>query len=460
VPRRELLIAAGPGEWRAALVEEGAAVELYIERGEGVETGSIHLGRAVRKLPALAAMLVDIGGDRPVFLAERDILPRGRVVDEGERVVVQIRREAQGGKSARATMRLNLRGRFVALGLGQRGLTGGEALAPEDGSRLLATLARAAIDDAAGMKILVAAPIDTLAAEAALLTRRWAAIRDRAATLAPPARLDPPASLAAALAAAMPFLPEAVAVDDPAAIPEIRMAIPDATIAHQAETLWPLDLDALFDRVLAPTIALDGGGAVHIEAARAAVLIDVDTGSPAPGSPQAGSPERAGLAADLAAAAVIARHIRLRNLGGGLVVDFVGLDRPRSRDLVRAAFEKALLPDPAQPRILGWTRLGHLELVRPRHRRPLAEALLERTADGALVKSAATIAHEALRAVRRAARAEPGRNWDLAVAPEVAAALSGPVAVARRALEARLAGGLAVSVEPGRRRDRFDIVAR
>jgi ribonuclease G len=460
LPRRELLIAAGPGEWRAVLVEDGAAVELFVERGEGAEAGSIHLGRMIRKLPALAAVLVDIGGDRPVFLPERDILPRGGRLAEGECAVVQIRREAQGGKSPRGTMRLNLRGRFVELGSAHKGLVGGEALATEYGTRLLAILAGSAPAGTAGLKIVAAAPIDTLVVEAVLLTRRWGEINDRAATLDPPARLDPPASIAAALAGAMPFLPEKVVVDDPAAIPGIRAAIPGAAVTHQAEALWPIDVDALFDEALSPTIVLDGGGAVHIEAVRAAVLIDVDSGSPSGGSPQMGSPERAGLAADLAAAAVIARQMRLRNLGGGIVVDFIGLDRPRSRDAVRAALGKALQPDPARPQILGWTRLGHLELVRPRHGRPLAEALCERFADGALVKSAATIAYEALRAVRRAARAEPGRHWDLRAAPEVAAALSGALAAARRALETRLAGGIAITAEPGRRRDQFDIAAR
>src|SRR5262249_22131453 len=151
---------------------------------------------------------------------------------------------------------------------------------------------------------------------------------------------------------------------------------------------------------------------------------------------------------------------RLRHLGGGIVVDFIGLDRPHLRERVRAALAEALAADPVPTQILGWTRLGHLELVRPRHRRPLFEALGERNAAGILVKSAMTVALEALRAVRRAARVEPGRSWGLAVAPDVAAALSGPAAAARGALEAQLARGLAVIAEPGRGRERFEIIAR
>jgi ribonuclease G len=455
VSRRELVIAAGPGEWRAALFEAGAAVELYVERGEGAEIGSIHLGRVTKRLPALAAVLVDIGGDRPAFLPERDVVARPGGLDEGEPVVVQIRREAQGGKSARATMRLVLRGRFVALDLGSAGLKRGAALVSADAARLLAAVCRDGTGTAGGLRLLGAAPSDTLFAEVALMTRRWQEICHQAARRRPPARLNPPATFAAALAGGMPTMPDAVAVDDPAAVPGLRTAFPDLVVEHRAEAFSSIDLDALFDEALSPTVALVGGGAVHIEAARAAVLIDVDSGTP-----EGGLPEQVGLAADFAAAAAIARQIRLRNLGGGIIIDFIGLDRPGLRQRVRAALGEALAPDPVPTQILGWTRLGHLELVRPRHRRPVADALGERNAAGLLVKSAVTLALEALRAVRRAARIEPGRNWGLAVAPDVAAALSGPAGAARAALETQLARGLAVTAEPGRPRERFEIFRR
>src|SRR5439155_21318468 len=74
----ELLIAAGPGEWRAALLEDGIAVELYVERGDRNEAGSIHLGRVSRRLPALGAMPVDFDEHRPAFLPQSDVFPRGR----------------------------------------------------------------------------------------------------------------------------------------------------------------------------------------------------------------------------------------------------------------------------------------------------------------------------------------------------------------------------------------------
>ena len=388
---QQLLIAAGPGEWRAALVENGAAVELLVERGEGVEAGSIYLGRVARLLPALGASLVEIGGDRAGFLPDREIVPRGRRLAEGERAVVQVRREAQGGKPARLTMR-------------------------------------------------IAPPA---VAEIALL----------AAGHDPPARLYPAASFAAVLAGAAPDA-EQIFVDDIGAIPEIRAAFRNAAVAFAAAGEWPVDLDALFEQALSPVVLLEGGGTVRISPTPAAVLIDVDSGTPA-----SGSPERTALAVNLAAAAAIAREIRRRNLGGGIVVDFVGLDSPAGRAQVRASLAAALACDPAGAQILGWTRLGHLELARRRSRRPLAETLLDPEA-GLPRKSALTVAFEALRALRREARAAPGRQWRLIVAPDIASALTGAAAGGLHGLEGRFGQKIAIEADPARRREQFEIVAR
>ena len=445
----ELLIAAGPGEWRAVLLEDGAPVELFVERGDRSETGSIHLGCVHRLLPALGAMLVDIGGDRPAFLPANEVLPRGRRLNEGERAIVQIRREAQGGKAARLTTGVVLRGRLVELRLGRSGIRGGETLAPED----VVNLSGLASECAAGLRLLQPAPIDALIEEAKRLNRRWRDILERAARVSPPARLDPSVSFAAALAAALATPPDVIHVDDPAVVPEVRAAFSDTAIGCRSEGEWPLDLDALFERALAGTVALVGDGAVHIEAARAAVLIDVDSGTP-----ETGSPERTALAVNLAAVGAIARHIRLRNLGGGIVIDFVGLEDRRLRERVRDALAEALAPDPACPQILGWTRLRHLEMVRPRRVRPLAEALLEPGPGGALVKTAVTVAHEALRALRREARAQPAVRWRLTVNPDVVAALAGGAGAALRALERRFGRPIAIEADPGLDRDRFQIV--
>src|SRR6202040_1112832 len=109
----------------------------------------------------------------------------------------------------------------------------------------------------------------------------------------------------------------------------------------------------------------------------------------------------------------IARQLRLRQLGGGIIVDFVGLEGRGAREKLRQGMITALAGDPAEPQVLGWTRLGHLEIVRPRRGRPLGEAMLEAERVG---KSSLALAFEALRLLQREARARPAANWRLVVA--------------------------------------------
>lgn len=363
----DLLIAAGPGEWRAALVEDsGEPVELYVERGDRRPAGSIHLGRVVRRAPGLDSAFVEIGDPRPGLVPLREAAGAGIALDEGARVIVQVRREAQPDKGARLTTRIAPR---------------------TPGLDPTALAARAAARD-------------------------------------PPAQLDPAPGFAAALELAVPELPERIITDDPATVPELRAVFAEAEIAAAGADEFPLDLDAAFAAATAPRLPLPDGGAVHIEDTHAAVMIDVDTGTP-----DSGSAARAALARNLAAARLIARQSRLRNLGGGIVIDFVGIEGRTPRERVRQELAAAFAADPAAPQVLGWTRLGHLEAVRP-YRSPSLAAILG--------DPGTTAAFAALRALLRQARAEPAVHWALAARAAVAAALRGAAAAGLGALEARL----------------------
>ena len=389
--RRELLIAAGPGEWRAALLEDSAAVELYVERGETRPPGSIQLGRVVRRAPGLDSAFVEIGDARPGIAPVREAAADGIRLDEGARVIVEIRREAQQDKGARLSTRLR---------------------------------SRPGVD--------------------------LATLRLGANDLEPPAQLYPEPGLARALALRLPGPPDRVLTDDRPPIPELRQAFPAAEVAF--DEARPIDLDAAIEAALAPSLSLSGGGTVHIQEARGATVIDIDTGNPAEHSAEAGA-----IAANLEAAALIARQLRLRNLGGGIVIDFVGLEG-KARDHVRLEMAAALRADPLQPQLLGWTKLGHLELVRPRRSRPLAEALLESGSGPARRRQPVALAHQALRALWREARARPEANWTIRAAAPVVAALSGSAKPALHALEARL--GRRIEITEGGADDGFDIAPR
>ena len=385
----ELWISPGPGEWRAAWVEDGEAIELYIERGDTKPPGSIHLGRVVRLATGLDAALVDIGDERPALLRRRDATEAD--LTEGARVLAQVRREAWADKAPLLT---------------------GKIATPD-----LPPLA------------------------------------ERAARLEPPAQIFPAPGFAASLGLRLPITPTCIVTDDAAILAELRGTFSGAEIAHRPAADWPLDLDPVFEAALGPSVAIRDGGSIHIEETRTATMIDVDTGTP-----DAGSAERAALAVNRAAAALIARQLRLRNLAGPIVVDFVGLagriGRRDHRERVRQALAAAVDGDPAKPEVLGWTRLGHLELVRLRRGRPLGDAML---VPGSRGKSPPTLAYEALRRLQLEARTRPAANWRLAAAPAIEAALRGPAAAALKALETRL--GRQIAIVTGPERDGFDISA-
>jgi Ribonuclease G/E len=396
---RDLVVAVSPGEIWAALVEDDALTALRLVRSFAPSlTGEVYLGRVVALRPDLPAALVDIGLARPGFLDAADIdKKRGLLgITEGQALIVEVIKEARA-------------------------------------------------DKATGLRLLRASP------------ERRARIEDEAKTVPAPARLEkPPPAIVALLAEFMKPPPDRIVIDDRAALAEARLylrrehpdLLPRLELHVEATPVFEhAGLAAEIDEVMAARVELPGGGTIFIEPTHAATMIDVDSGKAGP------------LAANLAAAAAAARQIRLRNLAGAIVIDFVGMKGRGDRDKVLAALKAALAADREKPEILGWTRLGHIELARRRRRPSIPEILFEPGPDGTPRKSAMTIAVEALRAVERAARTEPGRRVALALHPEIAAALdAGEGRAARAVLEARLGHPLAIEAQPERARDRFDLL--
>ena len=391
---KTLACQVSPGEVWAALEEEGELIGLRVAREGDADI---------------------VGG---VFL--------GRIValrPELPAVLLDIGLERPGFLDARDVDRKR----------GIAGLTEGQALIVE-----VAKAARA--DKAAGLRVL--RPSDA----------RRDAFAAAARDATPPARLDQPE--AAILRAAKPLLHgevERVLIDERGALMALRRAHPELAerlVLHGDDTplFETLGIAEQLDAVLQPRVALPGGGAIFIEASHAATMIDVDGGT------------RGALGANRAAAAAIARQIRLRHLAGPIVIDFVGMKSREERDTVTAALKAALSDNDETPELLGWTKLGHFELIRPRREPPLADLLFEQAADGTQRKTALTLGLEALRDVAREAAARPGKAFVLAVHPDIAAALDeGAGQAARHWLEARLGRALLVTAEPQRARDAVDI---
>jgi Ribonuclease G/E len=318
---------------------------------------------------------------------------------------------------------------------GIAGLTEGQALIVE-----VTKAARA--DKAAGLRVLRAADARREPFEAA--------VRDAT----PPIRLDKPEP--AILRAVKPLLRgdiERILIDERGALMALRRAQSDLAerlVFHGdgMPLFEALGIAEQVDVLLQPRVSLPGSGAIFIEASHAATMIDVDGGT------------HGALAVNCAASAAIARQIMLRNLAGPIVIDFVNLRSREDRDKVTDALKEALAENNETLELLGWTKLGHFELIRPRREPPLAELLFEQAADGTVRKTALTLALEALRGVAREAAARPGKGFALIVHPNVAAALDeGAGQAARHWLEARLGRKLAVAAEPQRGRDAIDVRA-
>lgn len=466
---RRLLIAATPGELRAAFVEAGRLVDFRLARTVGGSlVGHVFLGRVVRILPALGAGLIEIGHDRPAFLGASDALPRQGLVGlhEGAAVVVQVKRDARADKAAAVTMRVRLSGRWLDWVPDRPGVVADEIAVPsrKKATALVSDLLKPG-EGARLRAVAAGAPREALAADVAALRSRWAAVSDKAARATPPSCLETVPALLDLLRTFVDDAVDEIIVDDAAVLAEARQWLSREQPDLAGRLAAHRDGAALFESAgVAEAVAglfqlrvpLPDGGAVTIEPTAAATLIDVDTGAL---EEERSSGEAAVLAVNIAAGEAIARQIRLRGLAGALVVDFIALRKRELRDQLLEAFRAALAAEAPDAQLLGWTRLGNIELTRLRRRPSLHEIVFERTPEGGYVRSPLTVALDALAAVARQASAAPGQALSLRVHPAVAAALADAALPARHALETRLGRELAITAEPTRARDTFDIAA-
>lgn len=342
-------IAIGPmpalqGRAAAALMRDGQLDDLIVEPATGLDLapGAIWRARAGRPMKGQGGLFVDLGA------AGQGFLRGGRGVSPGKPLLVQVTSHAEPGKAPPVTTRLTFRSRYVVATHGAPGLN----------------VARS-IRDAARREELtaLAAPLLTGAPEDLGLILRSAA--DLAADE------DLVEDIRATVALATAIMAD---VDGP---PELLLSAPDAQ--EQAWRDWAeiapdrvetgddaLQRSGALDAIeaLGPRASLPSGGSLFIEPTRALVAVDVNTG---PATTPA-----AGLAANIEAARDLPRQLRLRGLGGQIVIDLAPMPR-RDRDRVEQVLRKALRADPVDTAVVGWTPLGHLELQRRRVRHPWME---------------------------------------------------------------------------------------
>jgi len=440
----EFLINCTPQETRVAVTEQGVVQELHIERtaNRGI-VGNVYLGRVVRVLPGMQSAFVDIGLERTAFLHVADIWNERangeparsieRLLAEGQNITVQVLKDPLGTKGARLSTQISLAGRMLVylpqdkhIGISQRIEDETErerlrerltALIPEDetGGYIVRTMAESATDE-------------ELAADIDYLRKLWAEIRGRASASQPPALLHQDLDLAhRVLRDLVTDEVSRILVDSRENYQRLlafaREYSPKVVplLAHYSGERPLFDLHNVeieIEKALARRVDLKSGGYLIFDQTEAMTTIDVNTG----GFVGARNFDDTIFKTNLEAAQAIARQLRLRNLGGIIIIDFIDMENLEHRNQVLEELKKALQRDHTKMSVNGFTGLGLVEMTRKRTRESLTHLLCEPcpTCEGrGEVKTARTMCYEILRELLREARQFNAKEFRLLAAPVV-----------------------------------------
>jgi len=487
----ELLINVNPFETRAALLRDGALQELHIARSSGYScTGNIYLGRVERIVAGMQAAFVDVGLERPGFLHARNMVPKVGVRDvagdhplpdirdllhEGQELLVQVTKDPISGKGVRLTAEVSVAARYaVLMPLGsQIGISQRIEEAERERLRRIISEARCRLNTAMGfIARTVSEGIDAevIESDMAQLLRVWDAMAAKRADLRCPAppHEDLPLHIRLLRDLAGPDLTR-IRIDDERtcrrAASFAAQFLPELAhrVEHYCEPRPLFDRYGIEDeaaRALLPRVEMKCGGFLVIEQTEAMVTIDVNTGSFLGGSRF----EETVYRTNLEAASMIPRQLRLRNLGGIIVIDFIDMQSPEHQRNVLRALEKASEGDRARLAFEGFSSLGLVQMSRKRTRESLARQLCEPCPlcrGGGLTKTSETICAEIFRAILHDARSacSPSAREYLIRAPEtVVDRLLDEDADHLAAVSSRVGREIRIQVEPCYGPNQFDVV--
>ena len=430
----EILINASTHEARAAVVESGVLQEVFIERPNrrGL-ISNIYKGRVSRVLPGMQAAFIDIGMERTAFLHASDILdtratglgleaPRTEniraLVAEGNEILVQVVKDPLGTKGARLTTYITLPSRFLVYMPQGRGVGVSARIESEiERERLRGTVqAGLESEEAAGFIVRTAAedaPQEALRADMIYLRRLWEFVRQKGLRTSPRqlVHADLPLHLRILRDLLRPDV-ERVLIDQPNAHREMcefaAAFIPDALprielYAAQRPIFELHHVEEEIQKALDRKVSLKSGGYLIIDQTESMTTIDVNTGAFVGHR----NLEETIFRTNLEAAVTIARQLRLRNLGGIIIIDFIDMEEPEHRRQVIQALEKALGDDHVKTNISSVSPLGLVEMTRKRTRESLEHLLCQAcpTCEGrGFVKTVETVCYEVFREIMRQAR--------------------------------------------------------
>ena len=412
---RTIAIDRSCGVTRAAVLEDGALCEVHIERETEVsQTESLFYGRVQAIKTSVCAAFVDIGMELNAFLPLRE----GAALRAGDWVIVQgAASQSVKTKGLRVTDRPMLAGKWLVLLPGERGVRLSKKIRDEALREQLRTAAGEICPEGFGLIVRTAsaASPDALREEAQELLSRWREIERRAAGMTKPGLLWERDPLHRALARDLGGLELArVTVNDAACYEDLLAEQSAGRIGERTQiALYDecargmllfdvLGLDAQIDRALRGRVWLPCGGELVIDPCEAMTVIDVNSGKMTLGR----DVEETALRVNLEAAEEIARQLRLRDIGGIVVIDFIDMAREEHREQLIARMREAAARDRSPVRVEGMTRLGLMEMTRKRKGEELRRRLCApcgHCAGAGEVISPQETAFRALRDVRRRA---------------------------------------------------------
>ena len=433
----EILINITPMESRVAVVENGVLQEVHVERTQkrGI-VGNIYKGKVVRVLPGMQAAFVDIGLERAAFIHAAEISTRegsavesiGALVHEGQSLIVQVTKDPIGTKGARLTTHLSIPSRYLVYM--PRTAHVGISLKIEDEAErerlkqvVADCVAAEGIEETGGFILRTAAEgagSDEILVDIRYLRRLWEQIAGQMQTAKTPSVIYEDLSLALRTLRDLvnPKI-EKIRIDSRETFGKITQFV-DELMPEIADRLehYPgerpiFDLYGVEDeiqRAMERKVPLKSGGYLIVDPAEAMTTIDVNTGAFVGHR----TLEETIFKTNLEAATAIARQLRLRNIGGIIIIDFIDMEDEEHQRQVLRTLEKQLERDHAKTNIIGITELGLVQMTRKRTRESLEQVLCEPCSacqGRGKLRTAETICYEIFREILREARAYQAEGY-------------------------------------------------
>jgi ribonuclease G len=502
--KQEIFINSTLQESRIAIIEDGQLAEFLIERKREMGiAGNIYKGKVARVLPGMQAAFVDIGMEKAGFLHASDFydvpegvplmseggeevefeeapkppvssrrLPLEKRISRGEEILVQVAKDPLGTKGARITSHVSLPGRYMVFMPGTKHIGISRRIESEEERKRLREIAQGLGTEEGGFILRTACEglsKRDIQRDHRFLTRLWSRIQNRVESVSAPAMIHQDLDLIArAIRDFFTNETDQVVIDSAKdhrrIVDFVRQFMPrlkTKIVLHtdKKPVFEQYGIEEKIERALERKVWLRSGGYIIIERTEALTAIDVNTGRFVGKRNQ----EDTIVKTNLEATQEVVRQLRLRNVGGIIIIDFIDMEKESNRKKVNEALREALKKDKARTNILKISELGLVEMTRQRTRESLENQLLSPCpyCDGrGRIKSMVTIAYDLLRAIKRQESGlENGKNIVVRLHPDVANFLYDEKNNSLENLEHEINRKIIIKVSQELRHDRYEISA-